>query len=112
MNSMSRRIFVAALPLLAVGLASAVRAQGNSPVSSGVTLFQDVRIFDGKSGSLSAPSSVLIKGNVIERISTAPIAAESGVTVIAGGGRTLMPGLIDAHWHAIMKDGRIYKNAL
>jgi len=102
MNSMSRRIFVAALPLVAVGLASAVRAQGGSPVIAGVTLFQNVRIFDGKSGSLSAPSSVLIKGNGIERISTAPIAAEPGVTVIAGGGRTLMPGLIDAHWHAML----------
>ena len=102
MNSMSRKILVAALPLVTVGIASAVRAQGNSPVNAGVTLFQNVRIFDGKSNSLSAPSSVLIKGNVIERISTAPIAAEPGVTVIAGGGRMLMPGLIDAHWHAML----------
>jgi imidazolonepropionase-like amidohydrolase len=102
MNSMSRRILVAALPLVGVGLASVVRAQGNPPASGGTTLFQNVRIFDGKNSSLSAPSSVLIKGNVIERISTAPIAAEPGVTVIAGGGRTLMPGLIDAHWHAML----------
>jgi len=102
MNAISRRIFVAALPLMSVSLALAVRAQGNSPVSAGVTLFQNVRIFDGKSGSLSAPSSVLIKGNVFERISTAPIEAEPGMTVIAGGGRTLMPGLIDAHWHAML----------
>ena len=102
MSSMSRRIFVAALPLMVAGLASAVHAQGNSPVSAGATLFQNVRIFNGKGGSLSAPSSVLVKGNVIERISTAPIAAEPGVTVIAGGGRTLMPGLIDAHWHAML----------
>jgi imidazolonepropionase-like amidohydrolase len=102
MNSMSRRIFVAALPLVCVGLASVVRAQGNPPASGGTTLFQNVRIFDGKNSSLSAPSSVLIKGNVIERISSAPIAAEPGVTVIAGGGRTLMPGLIDAHWHAML----------
>jgi hypothetical protein len=79
MNSMSRRIFVAALPLVGVGLASVVRAQGNPPASGGTTLFQNVRIFDGKNSSLSAPSSVLIKGNVIERISTAPIAAEPGV---------------------------------
>jgi imidazolonepropionase-like amidohydrolase len=102
MTSMSRRIFVAALPLVGVGLASVVRAQGNPPASGGTTLFQNVRIFDGKNSSLSAPSNVLIKGNVIERISTAPIAAEPGVTVIAGGGRTLMPGLIDAHWHAML----------
>jgi imidazolonepropionase-like amidohydrolase len=99
---MFRRIFVAALPLMVVGLASAVHAQGNSQVSAGATLFQNVRIFNGKGGSLSAPSSVLVKGNVIERISTAPIVAEPGVTVIAGGGRTLMPGLIDAHWHAML----------
>src|ERR1700747_1476170 len=102
MNAISRRIFVAALPLMAVSLASAVRAQGNLPVNAGVTLFQNVRIFDGKSASLSAPSSVLIKGNVIERISTASIDAEPGMSVIAGGGRTLMPGLIDAHWHAML----------
>jgi hypothetical protein len=52
---------------MAVSLASAVRAQGNVPVSAAVTLFQNVRIFDGRSGSLSAPSSVLIMGNIIER---------------------------------------------
>src|ERR1700730_19401462 len=102
MNSMSRRIFVAALPLMGVGLASVAGAQGNPPASAGARLFQNVRIFDGKNSSLSVPSTVLIEGNVIERISTAPIAAEPGATVIAGCGRTLMPGLIDAHWHALL----------
>ena len=65
-------------------------------------MFDNVRIFDGKGASLSAPSNVLIKGNIIERISTEPIVAGPGVTVIAGNGRTLMPGLIDAHWHAML----------
>jgi len=102
MSSMSRRILIAVLSLLAVGLASAVRAHSGSPVSAGAILFQNVRVFDGRSASLSAPSSVLIKGNVIERISPVPISADPGVTVIAGGGRTLMPGLIDAHWHAML----------
>jgi hypothetical protein len=102
MNSMSRRIFVAALPLMAVGLASAAHAQDNPPAIASATLFQNVRIFDGKGASLSAPSNVLIKGNIIERISPEPIAAEPGVTTIAGNGRTLMPGLIDAHWHAML----------
>jgi len=102
MNPMSRRIFVAALPLLTVGLASSARAQGNPPATTSATLFQNVRIFDGKGASLSAPSNVLIKGNIIERISTEPIAAEPSVTIIAGNGRTLMPGLIDVHWHAML----------
>jgi hypothetical protein len=54
----SRRAFIATLPLRGVGLSSAVRAQGDPPGSAGATLFQNVRIFDGRSNSLSAPSSV------------------------------------------------------
>jgi imidazolonepropionase-like amidohydrolase len=64
-------------------------------------LFENVRIFDGKGAALSAPSNVLVRGNVIEQISTDPIEAE-GAERIAGDGRTLMPGLIDAHWHAML----------
>ena len=64
-------------------------------------LFENVRIFDGKGAALSAPSNVLVKGNVIARISTDPVEAE-GAERIAGNGRTLMPGLIDAHWHAML----------
>ncbi len=70
--------------------------------ASAQTLFTNVRIFDGRSATLSAPSNVLVKGNKIERISTQPIAADSATAVIAGGGRTLMPGLIDAHWHTML----------
>lgn len=75
-----------------------------APVSGGVTLFQNVLIFDGKSAALSAPSSVLVRGNTIERISSSPITVDTkdNARVIAGDGRVLMPGLIDAHWHAFM----------
>ena len=71
---------------------------------SGATLFQDVRIFDGRSPALSAPSHVLVRGNIIDRISPSPITvdADDDVHVIAADGRVLMPGLIDAHWHAFM----------
>lgn len=71
---------------------------------SALTLFENVRIFDGKTGTLSAASNVLIRGNVIDRISTAPIAVDrrADTRVIAGGGRVLMPGLSDMHWHAMM----------
>ena len=78
MTSMSERVFVAAFPLLALGLASTVHAQGSRPETAGATLFQNVRIFDGKGGSLSAPSNVLVKGNIIERISTSPISRRTG----------------------------------
>jgi len=68
------------------------------------TLFQNVRVFDGKSGTVSAASNVLIKGNIIASVSTADIAVDpkASPTIISGGGRVLMPGLIEAHWHAMM----------
>lgn len=68
------------------------------------TLFENVRIFDGKAGPLSAQMNVLVRGNKIETISKDPISIDGGAPakIIAGGGRTLMPGLIDAHWHAML----------
>ncbi|WFU20645.1 amidohydrolase family protein [Bradyrhizobium sp. CB3481] len=66
-------------------------------------LFQNVRIFDGKSAALSAPSNVLVKGNKIEKISPATTTSDTGQTVVVdGSGRVLMPGLIDVHWHAML----------
>jgi imidazolonepropionase-like amidohydrolase len=79
---------------------AAARAQDRPAV----TVFENVRIFDGKNEALSAPSNVLVRGNIIERIASTPIAADSqaNARVIAGGGRVLMPGLSDMHWHAMM----------
>jgi imidazolonepropionase-like amidohydrolase len=65
------------------------------------TLFKNVRVFDGKSDKLTASTSVLVVGNKIEKIG-GDIAAPEKATVIDAGGRTLMPGLIDAHWHAML----------
>jgi imidazolonepropionase-like amidohydrolase len=66
-------------------------------------LFQNVRVFDGRREALSAPSNVLVRGNKIEKISPASATGDAGQTVaIDGGGRVLMPGLIDAHWHAML----------
>jgi imidazolonepropionase-like amidohydrolase len=92
-----RRLFIIAAVLLIL-CASAV-AQPET-----TTLFQNVRVFDGKSGTVSAASNVLIKGNIITSVSTADIAVDpkASPTIIAGGGRVLMPGLIEAHWHAMM----------
>jgi len=69
-----------------------------------LTIFENVRIFDGKSENLSVPSNVLVRGNFIERITTTPIPVDrqADTHVIAGGGRVLMPGLSDMHWHAML----------
>src|SRR5215831_8860661 len=69
-----------------------------------VMLFKNVRIFDGKAEKLSDTSNVMVRGNIIERVSidTIQSPADANVTVIDGGGRTLMPGLIDMHWHTML----------
>lgn len=91
------------LAVLTICLPQAAVAH-EKPPTGGVTLFQNVRIFDGKSAVLSAPSNVLVRGNKIETISAQPIAVDrrADTRIINGGGRTLMPGLIDMHWHAMM----------
>jgi len=71
-------------------------------VESSATVFRGVRVFDGRNSALTGPSDVVVRGATIE--SVGPTAAESvpagpDVRVIDGGGRVLMPGLIDAHWH-------------
>ncbi len=85
--------------LAALGLAASGVAQ--TPPPARTILFQNVRIFDGKGAGLSAPSHVLVRGNKIERISAQPIPVDrrADSVLIDGGGRTLMPGLIDAHTH-------------
>lgn len=90
-------------PTLAGAHSGPASAVVESPAPA-VVLFENVRIFNGTSQTLSAPSYVLVRGNLIERVSTSPIPVDrrSDTQVIEGGGRTLMPGLIDAHWHAMM----------
>src|SRR5262245_57151780 len=65
------------------------------------TLFKNAKVFDGKSDKVTASTSVLVVGNKIEKIG-GDVAAPEKATVIDAGGRTLMPGLIDAHWHAML----------
>ena len=102
MVSMYFRRLVSATAVSALILStSAAQAQ---PATGAVTLFNNVRVFDGKGTSLSEPTSVLVRGNLIERISPTPIPVDRSATttIVDGGGRTLMPGLIDNHWHAML----------
>ena len=90
--------------MLVVGaFAQAASAQD---VRTASVLFENVRIFNGASERLSPASNVLVIGNTIQQISTAPIEIAPGTAVqrIKGDGRTLMPGLIDAHTHMMMAD--------
>jgi imidazolonepropionase-like amidohydrolase len=63
------------------------------------TLFENVRVFNGTSSQLSAPTNVLVVGSRIERIGDFPAGSIENALRINAQGKTLMPGLIDVHVH-------------
>lgn len=65
------------------------------------TLFINCRIFDGETAQPATVSRVLVEGNLIKSIGNESLKAVKGSQVIDCAGRTLMPGLIDAHWHTM-----------
>ena len=64
------------------------------------TLFRHGRIFDGTGEELLEDVEVLVEGSRIVEVSDVPIQSATA-EVVDIRGRTLMPGLIDAHYHAI-----------
>jgi imidazolonepropionase-like amidohydrolase len=62
-------------------------------------LITNVHIFDGISEKLLMNANLLVEGKIIKKISKENIVAEDA-THIDGKGRTLIPGLIDMHWHS------------
>lgn len=61
-------------------------------------LFTNVNVFDGENEQLLEGANVVVTNNLITAVTTEPLAVAGG-TVIDGGGRTMIPGLIDVHWH-------------
>jgi len=64
-------------------------------------LIENVRILDHQTQALTLPMNVLVSGQKIEKISSAKISPNQDVVKIKGGGKTLMPGLIDVHVHMV-----------
>jgi imidazolonepropionase-like amidohydrolase len=102
-TDLSRRGFVAgmAISIASLGLPRHANAQPVPAQPSRPILFTNFRLFDGKSGSLREGMRLLVEGNRIKAVITGNPAAPDGAQVIDCGGRTLMPGLIDAHWHSM-----------
>lgn len=86
--------------IIAVMLVAPAFGQEAEPAPA--TLITNVDIFDGVNEALIENANVLVKGNLIAAVSTDEIEAE-GATVIDGGGRTLMPGIIGCHEHVMMQ---------
>lgn len=80
----------------ASALPAPLRAQDAPPL-----LLAGARIFDGRAPRLIEGQDVLVRGDRIEAL----VARDQGpaeARTLDCSGLTLMPGLIDAHWHSIL----------
>jgi len=81
-----------------------VQPAGAQLASSGATppiVFKNFQLFDGKSNTLRGGLRLLVEANRIKSAATGDLTPPEGARVIDCGGRVVMPGLIDAHWHTI-----------
>lgn len=106
-NTVLTRQAAKAPPITTATVAAAIPA-GQSTHSNATAsatqlkAFINVRIFDGVSDQLREGMQVIVEGNKIKSIEPADTPPPEEATIIDGNGGVLMPGLIDAHWHAIM----------
>ncbi|HEX5085587.1 MAG TPA: amidohydrolase family protein [Blastocatellia bacterium] len=101
MNNRNRTIAIIFLAGLFVG-GSILRLTTEAQDSS-VYLIKPARVFDGESAQLHEGWAVLTRGDKIEAVgSLGEIAVPAGAKVIEAPGATLMPGLIEAHSHALL----------
>jgi imidazolonepropionase-like amidohydrolase len=64
-----------------------------------VILITNANIFDGVDDDLIEGADILIEGHLVKQIAS-DIQAPAGAEVIDAGGKTVIPGLIDMHWHS------------
>ena len=71
-----------------------------APEAGGSRLWlTNARLFDGSASAARDGAGVLVDGGRIARVGVASDATPEGATALDLGGRTLMPGLVDAHTH-------------
>ena len=88
------------------GINIGFRATADKP--TGVLVLTGARIITMKGDEVIEDGVVVVNENRIEAIGPrASTAVPSGATVIDMAGKTIMPGLIDAHWHGSMGSDEI-----
>jgi imidazolonepropionase-like amidohydrolase len=102
-RDLSRRGFVAGAgaSLASLGLIKPASPAAAPPRSTAPIAFGNFLLFDGKSDALRGGLRLLVEGNRIKDIASGDLSLPEGAQMIDCGGRVIMPGLIDAHWHAI-----------
>ncbi len=67
-------------------------------------VFEGCRVFDGVSAGPREDATVVVEDGRIKEVADGALRVPADAERVACGGRTLMPGLIDAHFHALLVD--------
>lgn len=103
-------IFCAATVLFIVGAKAHDDQKGSSGRKYENVVIRGAQVFNGCSPDLVS-ADVLVSGNLISRIEPG-LEAPEGTFEISAEGYTLIPGLIDAHWHGMYATASIAELAL
>ncbi len=101
-RGLSRRSLLAGI---ATSFAATALTPGGRAFAQGSAkplLLRNVKIFDGVNGKLIEGRQVLVEGNRIKAVVAAAESVPDADVIDCGNQRTLMPGMIDAHWHCIL----------
>ena len=87
----------------AARLRSRLVAGGSDKGAALVTIvFEGCRVFDGVSAEPRENATVVVENGRIKEVADGAVRAPADAERVACAGRTLMPGLIDAHFHALL----------
>lgn len=90
----------------ASGLKIGFRQSADKP--NGVTVLSGARVVTMKGDEVIENARIIIKDNRIAEIgSVDKVAIPAGAKVINVGGKTIIPGLVDVHWHGGMGESEI-----
>jgi imidazolonepropionase-like amidohydrolase len=73
-----------------------------APRPANPVAFENLRLFDGKSKFLRDGFRVVVEGKTIASVEPAEKPLAGNLARVDCGGRVLMPGMIDAHYHVMM----------
>ena len=100
-KKITRKVLLAVL-FIAWGSILQLSAVEKQKIEKKNYLITNVKVFDGYTKTLKS-GPVLIEGNRIKAVGSNAKKMDN-MNVIDGSGGILMPGLIDAHWHAMMSN--------